>query len=163
MINYSKIVAKNLVHDLSGISNPHDWLWDESIHIPGLFYPIIEVERVSEVTQNASLAFWAEIAKQCPEIKSGDFPPGNTMNWDEACETAFMVWYSNNYDWKTKKPVKNLVDELIQLNAQDLEDTLFQLAMYFKDNEENIPNMDAKGIKEALIRATRLICNRTSN
>jgi hypothetical protein len=53
-------------------------------------------KRVHEATENAGLAFWAEIAKAFPEAKGGDFPPESEHAWWMSMEEAVRVWLSWN-------------------------------------------------------------------
>jgi len=48
--------------------------------------------KADEVAENAQLAFWAEVARSYPEIKTGDFPPDATFEFNEACRLAVKRW-----------------------------------------------------------------------
>lgn len=44
----------------------------------------------------AERAFWAAVAKEFPEIKSGDFPPNATVEFERACNAAVREWLLHN-------------------------------------------------------------------
>ncbi len=41
-------------------------------------------------------AFWAAVAKEFPEIESGDFPPEATAEFERACNGAVREWLLHN-------------------------------------------------------------------
>lgn len=45
----------------------------------------------------AKLAFWAELANQYPECKTGDFPPDAHVAFEEAAKQAVAVWLEYNF------------------------------------------------------------------
>jgi hypothetical protein len=51
-----------------------------------------------EILSKAQDAFWEVIALNHPEIKTGDFGPTATLNFDEACEWAYESWTAWNCD-----------------------------------------------------------------
>lgn len=55
------------------------------------------VDRILRAIQEADLAYWDKIAKEFPEVKSGDFGPEETFRWNEEMEEAVLVWLSNNF------------------------------------------------------------------
>ena len=55
-------------------------------------------QRVHNAVVNAQSAFWAEIAKAFPEIKTGDFPPEAQLVFDSACVSAATLWVESNRD-----------------------------------------------------------------
>lgn len=57
------------------------------------------------VTANAQMIFWEVIALNYPECESGDFPPGDAIQFDEACENAVDTWLMYN------DPARRLTDE----------------------------------------------------
>jgi hypothetical protein len=52
--------------------------------------------RVKEAAEAAGLAFWGEIAKHFPEVKTGDLDPGSVRKFSEACEEVVTDWYDCN-------------------------------------------------------------------
>lgn len=71
-------------------------------------------ERLEQAIEDASNAFWAEIAKQYPEVKTGDFGPEETFAWDEACRRAVRTWLRWNLHvspregsrWALRQPIE---------------------------------------------------------
>lgn len=57
----------------------------------------IETTRVERAVQAAKDAFWSTIAEQFPEVRSGDFPPDATFEFDTACSRAAQVWLEGNW------------------------------------------------------------------
>jgi hypothetical protein len=57
---------------------------------------ITDIGRIQEVAERAQEAFWAHVAGEYPEITTGDFPPGATAAFDEACRDAVRVWVEGN-------------------------------------------------------------------
>lgn len=41
-------------------------------------------------------AFWAVVAREFPEITTGDFSPDATLAFDDACEKAVLIWIQSN-------------------------------------------------------------------
>lgn len=59
---------------------------------------VISDDRIQNALHDAQLAFWASIADEFrTEIKSGDFPPDATVEFDKAQEKAVRLWLSINY------------------------------------------------------------------
>lgn len=67
-------------------------------------------ERIKKAIEDADVAFWEVIAKQFPEIKSGDFPPDAWFKFSEAQEKAVKVWYEGNREKMVYK-VEELLEE----------------------------------------------------
>lgn len=59
--------------------------------------------RMFKAAELASDAFWAEIAKNFPEIKTGDFGPEESAAWSQAIARAVETWVTNN------TPVKEVI------------------------------------------------------
>lgn len=55
-----------------------------------------EKERKAEAIEKASLNFWATIAEQYPECKTGDFPPDAHFKIEAAMEEAVNTWLDYN-------------------------------------------------------------------
>lgn len=45
-------------------------------------------ERVKKAAEKAQIAFWEEMMRQFPEIKTGDLSIEETVDFQRACETA---------------------------------------------------------------------------
>jgi hypothetical protein len=58
----------------------------------------ISDERIREAVEDGAGAFWAVIAKQFPEVKSGDFPPDAEFALTKALEEAVRVWLDANVE-----------------------------------------------------------------
>lgn len=55
------------------------------------------IERTTQsVAESAQEAFWAEVVRQHPEIKAGDFPPDMQMQMNDLLERAVEVWVDGN-------------------------------------------------------------------
>lgn len=55
------------------------------------------VNRLHHATVKAQEAFWAAIADEFPEVKSGDFSPAATDAFDSACMSAGSSWVAGNW------------------------------------------------------------------
>ena len=55
------------------------------------------VDRIMRAIQEADLAYWDKIAREFPEVKSGDFGPEETFRWHNEMEEAVLVWLANNF------------------------------------------------------------------
>ena len=53
-------------------------------------------ERMQKAIQEASDAFWAKIAEEYKEIKTGDVAPLNAFEFDIACEKIVKHWIESN-------------------------------------------------------------------
>lgn len=53
-------------------------------------------ERVEGIVQRAEEAFWASVARDCPEIKTGDFDPLDTVMMKELMHKWIARWYYLN-------------------------------------------------------------------
>ena len=61
-------------------------------------YTSDDKKRVAKAVNDAQLVFWKEIAKQFPEITTGDFGCGETVQFELACREAVGLWvYLNKY------------------------------------------------------------------
>lgn len=49
-----------------------------------------------QIMEQAQEAFWATVAKLCPNAKSGDFPPDHTAQFDVATVVAVTAWRQYN-------------------------------------------------------------------
>jgi len=56
-----------------------------------------EEEYLNKVIESAGQAFWAQIAADYPQVKTGDFPPNEHVVWHKAMETAVRAWLSANW------------------------------------------------------------------
>lgn len=77
------------------MSGPKDW---EPAPLP-LVDPRVKAlrDRIRRAINEADTAFWAEIVKEFPEVKSGDFGPDDTFRWEGAAEAAVLSWLGYNY------------------------------------------------------------------
>ena len=51
---------------------------------------------LADIIEDAEFAFWAEVVKHLPLAEGGDFPPEESLVWDEAMERAVTGWWSWN-------------------------------------------------------------------
>jgi hypothetical protein len=56
----------------------------------------MDEDKLKKIMNKAQMAFWASVAEDLPEIKTGDFWPLETYKFDEVCLTAVKRWHSNN-------------------------------------------------------------------
>ncbi len=52
--------------------------------------------RIRDAAEKAQQEFWARLAEQFPEIKTGDFPPDADAVFSNACIAAASVWVCGN-------------------------------------------------------------------
>jgi hypothetical protein len=57
----------------------------------------IDEARMKNVAEEAQFAFWAKVVELYPEVKSGDFPPIDTLIFDKSCEEALNTWLRWNH------------------------------------------------------------------
>ncbi len=53
-------------------------------------------QRISETLREASERFWAVVAKNFPEAKSGDFPPEMDLQLEMLMEKSIRAWLDFN-------------------------------------------------------------------
>lgn len=53
-----------------------------------------KAEKVAEIAQ---MLFWDVVSLNYPEVKSGDFGPDETIEFDQACEKALNIWLMWNH------------------------------------------------------------------
>ena len=91
---------------LAGV-NPHedpDWTYVGRVGADGKFAegapqytPPHPLARVDKLTEIASDAFFAALAAELPQIKTGDFAPDASARFDEAAKAAVVHWIEGNY------------------------------------------------------------------
>jgi len=59
-----------------------------------------EEEYLKKILESASGAFWAQVAADYPEVKTGDFPPEAQRAWQNAMDAAVRVWLVCNWGQK---------------------------------------------------------------
>ena len=57
---------------------------------------MIDDERIQEASRKANDAFWEVLAKQFPEINSGDYPPEEAEMFDLQCLEVARLWVRLN-------------------------------------------------------------------
>jgi hypothetical protein len=62
----------------------------------------IPKEKFDKAVVHAKTAFWAELAKRLPEIKTGDMDPIDLFSFDVASRGAASTWVMNNGGKVTK-------------------------------------------------------------
>lgn len=60
--------------------------------------PSEDKNRLSNVLEDAEIAFWGVVADAYPEAKHGDFSPDATMKFAAATEEAVTLWLEWNAD-----------------------------------------------------------------
>jgi hypothetical protein len=53
-------------------------------------------KRIKDAVEKAQFEFWAVIAKEFPEVTTGDYPPDATMQFDGECLQAVTKWIEFN-------------------------------------------------------------------
>ncbi len=53
-------------------------------------------QKLLQVSEDAQQAFWAEVAKQYPGIKTGDMQPEVMVAFAAVCDDAILLWCRNN-------------------------------------------------------------------
>ena len=53
-------------------------------------------DRIKDAVEKAELAFWAEIANEFPEIKTGDFSPDASYELTKSMVDAVKIWLAGN-------------------------------------------------------------------
>lgn len=63
-------------------------------------------ERFHRAREKAEEAFWDAVIKEFPEVKTGDFPPGATMVWENCLKATLKEWLRLNYpdEYKDQYP-----------------------------------------------------------
>ena len=54
-------------------------------------------KQIDKVSEKALLAFWEVVAKEFPEVKSGDFPPDATFRQTDNAEASISTWLEYNH------------------------------------------------------------------
>lgn len=73
---------------------PREWLPHEPQRLEELR------RRIDKAVRSADQAFWKEIVKAFPEVKSGDFYPEAANEWNKAIAQAVHSWLQ----WNHPKP-----------------------------------------------------------
>jgi hypothetical protein len=60
-------------------------------------WAVVPAAKLDEATEKAGLAFWAAVAEFFPEVKTGDYPPELTFEFNVACERAIGWWLIFNH------------------------------------------------------------------
>lgn len=106
-------------------------------------------KRVEEAVEKAGDAFWNVIAKEFPEIKTGDFAPDAHMTLEYALKKAVNTWYDSNREKKIEhveelleQPhstiVRNVYAYIADRSIHDDIDAVTLEGMFY--DEENVPN-----------------------
>lgn len=53
--------------------------------------------RIEDAIEKATEAFWAVIAEEFPEVKTGDVDPLYSMEWDRFVERHVKAWLRGNW------------------------------------------------------------------
>lgn len=64
----------------------------------------------NEIVENCMTAFFAEVAHQFPEIKTGDLPPHHLFGLHNAMKDAIQIWVETNKPEPTIQTVNNEID-----------------------------------------------------
>ena len=64
---------------------------------------VVFKQRIENAIQRGEAAFWAEIAKEFPDIETGDFPPDADFAFKQAMERAVDIWFDCNAAKRDKK------------------------------------------------------------
>lgn len=81
----------------AGEGYEHSSYEDAEHYLFELIHKVIDVDkRFNEAVENAQMAFWAEIAKAFPEIKSGDLSPHTDIQFTRNVEQVTAIWLRSN-------------------------------------------------------------------
>ena len=61
----------------------------------------VMIEQMNKAVRRGQLKFWEAVAKEFPEIKTGDFAPDAHNNFTVACAVAVVRWVGANSNAKT--------------------------------------------------------------
>lgn len=59
--------------------------------------PQINLHDLEVIVDNAQSAFWNEISSEFPKVRSGDFEPMQSVQFDLWCKIAVAWWLNNNW------------------------------------------------------------------
>lgn len=54
-------------------------------------------KKVEEAAEKTQEAFWAEVARNFPDIKTGDMPIQAVFQFNKDCEQAVGIWVKSNH------------------------------------------------------------------
>jgi hypothetical protein len=72
-------------------------------------------ERLLDVTQKASEAFWWTVAQNLPEIKTGDVDPFTNLEWDDFTHKMVARWYEDNRPADRDELEEAAIDHLAEM------------------------------------------------
>ena len=52
--------------------------------------------KLSDIVDDAQMAFWYKVVEHMPLAQSGDFDPMSSLHFDLAIEEAIQIWWSWN-------------------------------------------------------------------
>lgn len=61
---------------------------------------MISKSGIEKIAEEAQLAFWSKVVDLIPNATSGDFGPGETFAFNQACEEAVRIWVMWNFPRK---------------------------------------------------------------
>jgi hypothetical protein len=67
----------------------------------------VTTERTKRAVEEATLAYWAEIVKHFPEVKTGDFAPTDSLAQRRANTQAVNSWLMWNHPVGWKREFKS--------------------------------------------------------
>ena len=63
-------------------------------------------DRLDRTVRNAEYAFWAVVAEEYEEIKTGDCDPFEAIKFTESLKRQVISWYVNNIGERTEETKK---------------------------------------------------------
>jgi len=63
-------------------------------------------DRLNKTVQDAEYAFWAVVAEEYEEIKTGDCDPFEAIKFTESLKRQVISWYVNNIGERTEETKK---------------------------------------------------------
>ena len=105
--------------------------------------PSEDFNRMSNVMEEAELAFWAVVADAYPEAKHGDFSPEATVKFAAAIEDAIVHWLEANAD-----PIEEDEPRTTEIMLHRIEYNYENDMTITDGDEEHIAYCISQGIRE---------------
>ncbi len=91
--------------------------------------------RAEAIAEKAVEAFWAEVARLCPDVKTGDFPPGVDDNFNQVAVSMVRTWLSAN-SIPAEVDEAMLTQRVVLLNENQVCESTTTLREFFAANPE---------------------------
>lgn len=54
--------------------------------------------KIRDAAEDAEMSFWVTVAKQFPQITTGDLTPAAAMQFSSHCQNIVALWVEMNYE-----------------------------------------------------------------